>query len=62
MKIKILSGRGYNDMRGLEFPIVVEAEEYKGYFYVKRVNLESLCRPDSPDLERVFMPDVVEVL
>lgn len=62
MKIKILSGRGYNDMKDLEFPIVVEAEEYKGYFYVKRVNLASLCHLDSPDLERVFMPDVVEVL
>lgn len=64
MKIKILSGRGYNDMKDFPLPLVVEARFFRGHYWVKKADLglPVLEHEYFFELERVFMPDVVEVL
>lgn len=63
MKIRILSGQGYNDMKDVDFPLVVEARFFRQHYWVKKTCLPvPIFDLEQLDVERVFRPDMVEVV
>lgn len=61
MKITLKGCGGYETLRGINFPIVVEADLYKGHYYVKKTHINDVVPsvPREPGVEYVFTPDEV---
>lgn len=49
-KVKLLGPCGYRSLVGLEFPIIVEADLYKGHYYVKKGAIPDAKKPSAPTL------------
>jgi hypothetical protein len=68
MKVRLNSDCGYASLKGIDFPIVVDADLYKGFYYVKKKDVAGAEFPSVPTSnwefgdEYVFMGKEVEEL